>query len=39
MSDKTTAENLESRFETGEDVLDDFDLSKAFPSSRLSESH
>lgn len=29
MSDKTTARNLESRFESGEDVLDYFDLSKA----------
>lgn len=29
MSDKTTAENLESRFDSGEDVLDYFDLSKA----------
>ena len=29
MSDKTTAENLEARFDAGEDVLDYFDLSKA----------
>ena len=29
MSNKTTAENLETRFNAGEDVLDYFDLSKA----------
>jgi hypothetical protein len=29
MSDKTTAENLETRFDAGEDVLDYFDLSNA----------
>ena len=29
MSDKTNADNLEARFDTGEDVLDYFDLSKA----------
>jgi hypothetical protein len=29
MSDKTTAINLEARFDAGEDVLDYFDLRKA----------
>jgi predicted DNA binding CopG/RHH family protein len=29
MSNKTTAENLEKRFDQGEDVLDYFDLAKA----------
>jgi hypothetical protein len=29
MSDKTTARNLEARFDAGEDVLDYFDLDKA----------
>jgi predicted DNA binding CopG/RHH family protein len=29
MSDKTTGENLEKRFDSGEDVLDYFDLDKA----------
>jgi hypothetical protein len=29
MSNKTTSENLESKFERGEDVLDYFDLDKA----------
>lgn len=29
MNDKTTAENLEGKFEEGEDVLDYFDLAKA----------
>ena len=29
MKHKTTAENLETRFETGERVMDYFDLSKA----------
>jgi predicted DNA binding CopG/RHH family protein len=29
MNNKTTAENLEKRFDQGEDVLDYFDLAKA----------
>ena len=29
MSNKTTAENLEKRFDQGEDVMDYFDLAKA----------
>ncbi len=29
MNNKTTAENLESKFDQGEDVMDYFDLAKA----------
>ena len=29
MSDRTNAQNLEARFDSGEDVMDYFDLSKA----------
>jgi predicted DNA binding CopG/RHH family protein len=29
MSNKTTAKNLEARFEAGDDILDYFDLTKA----------
>jgi hypothetical protein len=28
MSNKTTAKDLEARFEAGDDILDDFDLTK-----------